>query len=140
MIRTFESKDLAEVMNIWLHANIDAHSFIPSDYWMNQFDFVKSLIPNADVYVSEKSGIIDGFIGLIDDDIAGIFVTKPDRSSGIGSELLNTAKAHNHKLHLSVYAKNKSALRFYEKAGFHIEAHKTDPDTNENEYTMTWEP
>lgn len=139
MIRKFESKDLTEVMNIWLKSNIDTHAFISVDYWKSQFDIVESLIPQAEVYVSEKGHIVNGFIGIMDNYIAGIFVSEFDRSAGVGTELLNVAKADKNKLNLSVYAKNESAIRFYEKAGFYIEAHKRDTETKENEYIMSWE-
>lgn len=139
VIRKLESKDLTEVMNIWLSANIDAHSFISADYWRSQFDTVKSLIPQAEVYVSEKNGRVIGFIGSVDCYIAGIFVNKSDRSSGVGTELLNIVKANKNILNLSVYAKNEPAIRFYKKEGFHIDAHSMDEETKEDECTMRWE-
>ena len=36
MIRRFETRDLDEVMALWLHANIESHSFIEADYWKKQ--------------------------------------------------------------------------------------------------------
>ncbi len=139
MIRKFENNDLPEVMKIWLNTNIEAHSFIDSDYWVNNFEVVKSLIPQAEVYIYEKDGIIEGFIGVMDNYISGFFVNKAYRSVGVGTELLNKVKSRKECLSLSVYAKNKPAIQFYERAGFHIEIHKTGMDTNEIEYTMKWE-
>ena len=41
MIREFKEQDLEKVANIWLISNIDAHIFIPKDYWKGHFDEVK---------------------------------------------------------------------------------------------------
>ncbi len=139
MIRKFKNSDLPEVMKIWLNANIDAHAFIDADYWRKNFDMVKSLIPQADVYIFEKNGAIEGFVGVMDYYIAGIFVKKAYRASGVGTKLLNKVKSKTERLSLSVYAKNEPAIHFYESAGFHIETQGVDVDTNEIEYTMIWQ-
>lgn len=52
MIRLFEFRDLDKIMNIWLEGNLEAHSFIDAEYWNKNFDSVKSVLPNAEVYVS----------------------------------------------------------------------------------------
>ena len=139
MIRKFEDKDLETVMHIWLHTNIHAHAFIASDYWLSRFDTVKEMMPQAEVYVYEDHDQIQGFIGMMDTYIAGIFVDQTQQSKGIGTQLLSMVKMHNHDLSLSVYVKNHSAIHFYEKAGFHIQNKQVDQDTKEEEYCMTWE-
>ncbi len=47
MIRTFRSDDLTELMHIWLNANLQAHGFIPADYWKSHFEQVKQLLDHA---------------------------------------------------------------------------------------------
>ena len=47
MIRRFETRDLDEIMDLWLHANIESHSFIEADYWKKNYDMVRKLIPEA---------------------------------------------------------------------------------------------
>ena len=138
MIRTYKEQDLTAVMQLWLSANIDAHSFIPADYWKSQYETVKRLIPQADVYLFETEGIINGFIGIVDAYIAGIFVNKNERSAGIGTALLNVAKANQDKLQLSVFTKNEAAIRFYLNAGFQMEENHIDTATKEEEYLMIW--
>ncbi|MDE5569442.1 MAG: GNAT family N-acetyltransferase [Ruminococcus sp.] len=138
MIRKFCDNDINRVMTIWLEANIDSHNFITPNYWKEKYNEVKSMIPQAEVYIYESDGIIKGFIGLDDDYIAGIFVDKPYRSNGVGTSLLNFAKNCRNKLILSVYIENKSAVRFYEKLGFTIESTGTDDNTLQTEYTMKW--
>ena len=54
MIRRFETRDLDEVMSLWLHANIEIHSFIEADYWKKNYDMVRKLIPEAEVFVAQE--------------------------------------------------------------------------------------
>ena len=138
MIRKFSDRDIDEVMEIWLCSNMEAHAFIPADDWKSHFDDVREQIVQAEVYVSERNGVVNGFIGMTWDEIAGIFVKKAERQQGIGTELLNTAKLYRRELRLSAYKKNQPAVRFYENAGFRIAACETDTDTGEEAYTMVW--
>lgn len=138
MIRTFQAGDLEAVMSIWLSANLEAHAFIDPEYWKRNFDAVTAMIPQAEVWVSEGENGIDGFIGVVDDYIAGIFVDASVRAAGIGSQLLDRAKQSRTSLRLSVYQKNKPAVSFYRRRGFQIDKESVDPETSEAEYAMTW--
>lgn len=138
MIRRFENKDLDQVMSIWLQVNMESHSFIEADYWKNNYEMVREMIPKAEVFVSEENGLISGFIGLTDTYIAGIFVRAEEQSKGIGRRLLNTVMEKSNKLCLNVYRKNVRAVKFYEYCGFRIVKQEIDEDTSEEEYTMEW--
>lgn len=69
-----------------------AHYFISKQYWQNNFELVKELLLQATVYVYEDNQEIQGFIGLNDEYIEGIFVSNEMQSHGIGKALLNYAK------------------------------------------------
>lgn len=138
MIRRFENKDLDQVMSIWLQVNMESHSFIEADYWKNNYEMVREMIPKAEVFVSEENGLISGFIGLTDTYIAGIFVKAEEQSKGIGRRLLNTVMEKSNNLRLNVYRKNVRAGKFYEYCGFRIVKQEIDEDTSEEEYTMEW--
>lgn len=90
MIRKFENLDLDAVMQIWLQANLDAHAFIPASFWEAHFEMVRDLLPQAELYVHENKDTlqIDGFIGLTENHIEGIFVAESARSKGVGKSLL----------------------------------------------------
>lgn len=64
MIRPLQKADLAQVTEIWLSANLQAHGFISSEYWKENRALVKELLLQAEVYVYEKDGEILGFAGL----------------------------------------------------------------------------
>lgn len=88
MIRQYIDGDIDTVMQIWLNTNIQAHSFISPDYWQSNFDTVKGMLPHAEIYVYEDDRIkqIDGFIGLNDNYIEGVFVKEAAQSKGIGKQ------------------------------------------------------
>ena len=140
MIRKFETQDLDAVMQIWLQANLDAHAFIPASFWEAHFEMVRDMLPQAELYVHEDASTrqIDGFIGLTENHIEGIFVAKAARSKGIGKALLEYAKSRKPRLTLSVYHKNERALAFYRREQFAIHSEGIDGDTNEAEIQMLW--
>lgn len=50
-------------MIIWLEGNLEVHSFIDSEYWKKNFNSVKLILSNAEIYVHEEDREILGFIG-----------------------------------------------------------------------------
>lgn len=138
MIRQLEPADIRRVMEIWLNGNVEAHSFIPREYWEANFALVQEQILQAEVWVCAENGEIQGFIGLADDWIAGIFVDEKYRSQGLGKQLLEYAKARHDSLSLSVYQKNPRAMAFYRREGFSLSVEGRDEATGEVEYTMVW--
>ena len=101
---------------------------------------VKSLIPQAEVYVyeDETTKQINGFIGLFDDYIEGLFIRTDAQGYGYGKQLLEYVKSIKSNMKLSVYQKNERAIRFYNREGFVIESEKIDDNTNEKEFLMVW--
>ena len=140
MIRKFETQDLDAVMQIWLHGNLDAHAFIAASFWTEHFEMVRDLLPQAELYVHEDASTrqIDGFIGLTENHIEGIFVAESARSKGVGKSLLEYAKSCKPCLTLSVYQKNERALAFYRREQFIVQSEGIDEDTNEAEIQMLW--
>lgn len=137
MVRAFNLKDRDAIMEIWLHTNIQAHHFIPSSYWTENFEMVKDMLLQADIYVYEEE-MIKGFIGIMNGYIAGLFVLEAEQSKGIGEQLLNVAQQKYPTLTLNVYEKNTRAIHFYEKHGFQIADQSIDTSTNEREIRMMW--
>lgn len=138
IIRRLHGQDLDAVMQIWLEANAQAHAFIPRSYWEAQLDDVKEMIPVADVYVCENSKEIIGFVGLVGNYIAGIFVAPASQSQGIGKRLLDHVKSIQSGLHLNVYQKNNRAVQFYLRENFTIQSEGRDENTGENDFLMVW--
>lgn len=138
MIRKFQPSDSEQVMRLWLAGNEDAHPFIPEEYWRSHFSQVKQQLSQAEIYVYCADGNIQGFIGIINEYIAGIFVDKSCRGRGIGKRLLKCAKEKRSSLSLGVYQKNTRAAAFYLREGFTVHSKAIDEETGENEYEMVW--
>ena len=115
MIRKMKNIDFNRVADIWLKTNLKAHYFIPEQYWTSNYELVKEMLLQAEVYVYEDNKIIQGFVGLSNEYIEGIFVR------------------------LNVYQKNTRALSFYQREGFDIQCEGFDGATGEKEYPMLWQ-
>lgn len=141
MIRELETQHIESIMKIWLDTNIKAHDFITEKYWIDNLETVKTMLPQAEVYLydDEKTNEIQGFIGVIDECIEGIFVRSEMQSKGIGKQLLDYIKFKKIRLNLRVYQKNERALNFYFREGFKVQSKGIDENTKEPEYIMVWE-
>ena len=115
MIRKFEKKDINAVMKIWKNENIRAHNFIAKEYWQDNYEYVKDILPKADVYVYILDEKIVGFVGVNKNYIEGIFIDINNQHSGIGTSLLDKIKENKDNLTLSVYKKMKTLLASMKK-------------------------
>ena len=118
MIRVVQKTDITKVADIWLDTNIKAHNFISAKYWESNYELVKEMLLQAEAYVCESNGEIQGFIGLNGDYIEGIFVCDRLQSQGIGKLLLDFVKESRTQLSLNGYQKNTRARNFYQRDGF----------------------
>lgn len=139
MIRELRKVDINKVAEIWLDTNIKTHYFISAQYWKSNFELVKELLLQATVYVYEDKQEIQGFIGLSNEYIEGIFVSAEMQSQGIGKILLNYVKGKRNKLILNVYQKNTRAISFYQRERFEIQYSGLDEATGEKDYVMAWQ-
>lgn len=140
IIRAFKADDLNDVMDIWLNTNIKAHSFINENYWISNYELVRSqYIPNSTTYVHEDEGKVNGFLSIMDESFIGaIFIDSEYQSRGIGRVLINYAKEKYDKLSLAVYEENKRALEFYKREGFKVTLLQVDEATGRKELIMEW--
>ena len=105
----------------WLDTNIRAHNFISKQYWQNNFNIVKEMLSQSEIYVYEEKSEIQGFVGLSDKHIEGIFVSSKVQSKGIGN-LLITGDTHRNfsrieefceENEISIVPKRKRSERHY---------------------------
>lgn len=139
MIRKLLNGDIDRVADIWLKTNLKAHYFISNQYWKSNYELVKEMMSQSEVYVYEDDKMIQGFIGINDEYIEGIFVSDEMQSRGIGKILLDYIKDKKDRLQLKVYQKNVRAMSFYQREGFTIQSEEMDEFTREKEYVMNWE-
>ena len=140
MIRKFKEEDLKKVMTIWTKGNFKAHDFIDKDYWLLNFNRVKTeYLIKSETYVYTENNEIKGFISLLKNGYIGaLFVRLDSQRQGIGRKLINYCKERHEKLTLKVYEKNVGATLFYINLGFINVKIRLDEATGEKEYVMEW--
>lgn len=81
--------------------------------------FVGDVVPNNRVRVVKQNGEIVAFLASTPESVSQLFVRVASIGQGIGSRLLNLAKAESSgSLWLYTFACNTNARRFYEHHGF----------------------
>lgn len=76
-----------------LKTSLKAHNFIPEQYWIdNKSLMAEKYLPNSEVYVAEKADNICGFVAIVENHIASIFVDNAQQGKGIGGLLLKYVK------------------------------------------------
>lgn len=121
MIRAYKETDLDNLMNIWQQASALAHPFLDVSFVENITKAMREIyIPNPDAktYVYEKNDKIFGFISMLENEVAGLFVSPKYHSKGIGSALVNSVKDNHINLEVEVFKNNKIGRAFYDKYGF----------------------
>lgn len=119
MIRKYEEKDLAELIDAWYSASKVAHTFLSEDFFKQERRNIADLyIPNVETWVYEKDNKVIGFISLMENEVGAIFVDPEFHGKGIGRALMEHAKSLREFLELYVFKENKIGRNFYEKCGF----------------------
>lgn len=119
MIRKHEEKDLEIILDIWDKASTFAHPFLPASFVEKvKKDMREIYIPNSESWIFEEKGNVVGFIGMMDNEIGGLFVLPEFHSNGIGTQLVNFVLQNFKTLEVEVFEKNKTGRAFYQKYGF----------------------
>ena len=58
MIRKLLNRDIDRVADIWLKTNLKAHYFISNQYWKSNYELVKEMMSQYEVYVFEADKMI----------------------------------------------------------------------------------
>ena len=124
MIRKLLNGDIDRVADIWLKTNLKAHYFISNQYWKSNYELVKEMMSQYEVYVFEADKMIQGFVGLNDKYIEGIFVSDEMQSCGIGKLLLDYVKDKKVSLRLMYTRRMPEQFLFTKEKGslFNVKA------------------
>lgn len=138
-IRKATTDHFPHLAQLWLEASLSAHSFIDSAYWTaNKQAMESQYLPSSEVHVCVHNDSVVGFIAMVDNYLAALFIDHSRQGSGYGKLLLNYAKSTRDTITLNVFARNENATAFYRKQGFSIQSEQIDEPTGELEYVMTW--
>lgn len=138
-IRKTKKTEVNQLIKIWYEGSIIAHDFIYKDYWKSQQkDMEGKYLPMSETYVISNEIEIVGFVSMVDDYLAALFIDVKHQGQGYGKRLLNFIKERRENIQLKVYKKNRNAVHFYVMNGFVIEEELVDEQTAEEEFLMGW--
>ena len=119
IIREAKAEDLEQLKNLFLITRRTTFTLQPSENFQLN-DYMES-VAGEEVWVSEKNGIITGFISmwLQDNFIHNLFIHPDWQGLGIGGQLLKTAEERLlSPMELKVKTENLKACKFYQKHGW----------------------
>ncbi|WP_197092860.1 GNAT family N-acetyltransferase [Labilibaculum euxinus] len=126
-------------MELWYQTSIIAHDFISASYWKKNKDAMASIyLPNSETYVAIEDENIIGFISMVENLLAAIFVDNELQGKGTGKKLLNFIKKRRIKIQLKAYMKNTKTVDFYKSQDFKTISKNKEKETGEYEYLMEW--
>lgn len=138
-IREYKESEVKRIVEIWYQGSLISHDFIDENYWGSQLkEMEENYIPMSETYVvSNEEGIV-GFLSMMDNYLAALFIDVTKQGRGYGKALLDFIKKKRESIQLKVYKSNKSAVNFYLKNGFEITEELVDEPTTEKEFLMVW--
>ena len=146
-IRPARSEELLPLTRLYVRARNEMEylPLVPDEH----IELIAETIREHDeVWVAEDEGRLLGFLAIEHSTnleapvLERLYVEPADQSRGVGSALLDQAKALRPQLYLWVFQKNTGAIRFYERHGFHL-VKLTDGAENmerEPDALYAWQP
>ena len=120
MIRRATEEDAAAIAQVYVHAR-DEMTYISRFPDPDRSAVGGWIVRDNDVWVAEEEGAVVGFAGLEVGWLNHIYVDPSRQGHGIGTGLLDHAKALQPRgLQLWVFQRNEGARRFYERNAFQL--------------------
>jgi len=138
-IRPFQLEDMEPVLSIWFRGSVTAHDFIQEEYWASmKTEMRNKYLPMSKTYVIDQETKIVGFVSMVDNYLAALFIDASQHKKGYGKQLLEFVKKQHETINLRVYQRNANAINFYFKNGFEILKEEIDEATSQKEFSMMW--
>lgn len=137
MIRSYDERDVHDLLDVWYRASLVGHPFLPEAFLEKErAEIVERWLPAADTTVYEVDGRVVGFLSLIDNEVGAIFVDPDLHGRGIGRALMDDARERRPYLELTVFEANEVGRRFYETYGFAFVERRVEESTGEPELRL----
>ena len=121
MIRKHQESDLEPILDVWHQASTLAHPFLDEAFVEKATKAMREMyIPNSETWVYEEEGTVIGFIGMMGNEIGGLFVLPDHHSKGVGWQLVDFISELHDELEVEVFKENKIGRAFYDKYGFKV--------------------
>lgn len=129
LIRIWTESDRPFLRTLYLQARREAWPWLDGSAWrLEDFD---EATKDEQIWVAEENGHRLGFasVWVNDNFLHNLFVAPEYQGHGAGLALLNKVQAEFTSTGaLKCLAKNTRAMEFYQRHGWHIEAHGDGPD------------
>jgi putative acetyltransferase len=141
MIRKFKVNDTDAVVSIWRMASEFAHPFLFPAFLDTEAAALRNVyLAHAQTWVTERGGEVVGFVALIDNEVAGLFLDPAYHRQGFGSAMIDMAVAEKGPLKVDVFKENAAGRRFYEARGFHFTGEYLHEASGQVTLQMTMSP
>ncbi len=125
--RPSDAVRLARIMGGWT----DETDWMPKLHsHADNVKFLQRLIRDLDVTVLRNWRGAQGFLARNGAEVDALYLAPGARGRGMGTRLIDRAKAASERLELWCFQANTGALRFYDRQGF-VEAERTDGAGND---------
>ncbi|MCZ2527106.1 GNAT family N-acetyltransferase [Streptomyces sp. HB2AG] len=129
-VRPYQHSDEDAVVDLWARASRQAHPFVEGEGEGERARRLREIyLREADNWVAEEDGAVVGLLGLLGNEVGGLFVAPEAQGRGIGRTLLEHAAALHGGLSLKVYEANARARGFYGAMGFEERGRSTEEET-----------
>ena len=109
----------------------------PVDDHLRFFD--EHMLTETSVHLALRDGALVGFSAFTPDSVMQLYVHVDHLGQGIGTQLLELAKANSHgKLWLHTFVTNQNAQRFYERHGFEVMERGFEPVMQLGDLRYEW--
>jgi GNAT superfamily N-acetyltransferase len=145
-IRPYRPGDLEQLVALWHASKRRAFPYVEVQqrYTLeNDRDYFRStVVPGADIWVAHRDDIVLGFMALEDDLIDLLFVAIGAQGQGVGTALVNRAKALSPDgLRAYTFQRNDVARSFLAQQGFvEIRLGVSPPPEDEPDVELAWVP
>ena len=139
VIRRFEPADMEETLRVFRAACLPSHPFLtPAFLEKSESAMRERNLAGLDTYVLDEGGI-RGFLSHNGPFIDALFVDPAFQGRGLGKQLLDHLKAQMPSIHLTVFAQNPRAVRFYQREQFWAVKLVNHRETGETIVLLKWD-
>jgi putative acetyltransferase len=132
MIRTYQASDTETILDTWYQATTLAHPFMKEAFLEKDKNNIREIyLPNTLTWVFEKDDQLVGFISMMKNEVAAIFVRPEFHGQAIGTQLLNLVAEKHEELEVEVFEENVIGRSFYKKYGFQFKKRHLHEPTNQ---------
>ncbi len=123
VVRRMKPEELPGVVDVWYRSLDDSLDWLRPEQRSSEVEyraFFRDVVAKrCELWVAERDGRILGVLAMHGDEVGRLYVDTPMQGEGVGSALLERAKALSpEELRLVTLERNEQARRFYERRGF----------------------